>query len=214
MTVERMVFCDFDGTITVDETLRDTFLFYLPDLTPMVLEDLDRGFVTLREALLQLVAELPSDLAPEIIERMQSAPLRAGFENFCHYLHEQGIPLVVISSGFEFYLETKLAPWRPFIHAIHGLKVDLSGEKMALQLEYEHPTEALPKAAVMEHYAAKKRIAIGDARSDFEMAETADRVFARDKLLKHMRDRGLAVTPFDTFDDIIADLKQENSAHA
>jgi 2-hydroxy-3-keto-5-methylthiopentenyl-1-phosphate phosphatase len=55
-----VVFSDFDGTITVNETLRKVFLHFLPELAPTVLANLDQKKISLRSALIELVSAVPS----------------------------------------------------------------------------------------------------------------------------------------------------------
>lgn len=207
----RMVFCDFDGTITVNETLRKVLLTFIPETARRILAELDAGTRTLREGVQELVAALPSRCRDAIVELVAAEPLRPGLEEFLGWLERNAIPFVVVSSGFRFYIEARLAPWRDRIHAIHALEVDTSGETMTLRLEHDHPREAMPKEWVLRSYACDERIAIGDSLSDFEMARAADRVFARDRLLRHLQEQGAAVTPYEDFHDVLRALSGEEA---
>lgn len=200
---QQMVFSDFDGTITVNETFRKVLQEFVPDRARAILPQLDAGTMTLRDGVAALVSAIPSARREAIIEFTASEPLRPGFEELTYFLAERHVPLVVVSSGLQFYIEALLAPWRQSIHRIHALQVDCSGPFMNLRLDHDHPREAMPKAWILRQYDAKMRIAIGDSLSDFEMVEAADRVFARDRLLQRMRERRQAVTPFRDFFDII-----------
>lgn len=197
-----IVFCDFDGTITVNETLSTILLRFAPEAARSALRGVSQRRATLREALTLSVQALPSALKGEILEYIAAEPLRAGFGEFLDYLAQRKIPFVVLSSGLRFYIEAKLAPWKERIHAVHALDVDMAGPHMRLRLPHNHPTEAMPKRWVMEGYAATQRIIVGDSYSDFEMAAAADAVFARDRLLQEMQDTERPVIPFDDFFDI------------
>lgn len=197
-----IVFCDFDGTITVNETLSTILLRFAPEAARSALRGVSQRRMTLREALTLSVQALPSNLKGEILEYIAAEPLRAGFGEFLDFLARRKIPFVVLSSGLRFYIEAKLAPWKQHIHAIHALDTDMAGPLMQLLLPHCHPTEAMPKRWVMEGYAATRRIIVGDSYSDFEMAAAADLVFARDRLLREMQDTKRPVIPFDDFFDI------------
>lgn len=196
-----IVFCDFDDTITVNETLSTILLHFAPEVASPALCGVSQRHVTLREALTLSVQALPSALKGDILEYIAAEPLRAGFGEFLDFLAQRKIPFVVLSSGLCFYIEAKLAPWNHRIHAIHALDVDMTGPLMLL-LPHSHPTEAMPKHWVMEDYAATKRIVVGDSYSDFEMAAAADMVFARNRLLRETQSMGRPVIPFDDFFDI------------
>jgi 2-hydroxy-3-keto-5-methylthiopentenyl-1-phosphate phosphatase len=201
------VFSDFDGTITLNETLAKTFLHFVPDLAPEILRGVSHRRVTLRQALQRLVSAIPSRVAPEILALTGDEPLRPGFGELLEFLAACGTPFVVVSSGLRFYIEAKLAPWRDRIHAVHALDVDLSGEYMRPLIEHDHPSEAVPKRRIMEQYPARRRIAIGDSYSDFEMAAAADVVFARDRLLKELKGSS-RVLAFEDFFDVRAALQR------
>lgn len=196
-----MVFCDFDGTITVNETLRAMFVELLPTQAPSILSQLDQGEITLRQALIDLTNLLPVDSPQRMCKIIAAEPLRPGFSEFVTFLREHKIPLVVLSSGLDFYILSKLQPWLPQIHHVHALRTKTDGEHLQLILDHDDPVEAMPKAEVMHHYHAHFNIAIGDSMSDFQIAQQADLVFARDKLLHQMQGQ-TKVCPFDDFFDI------------
>lgn len=202
-TFQHMVFCDFDGTITVNETLRKVLHAFVPEAAERVLPQLDAGTLSLRDGVIELIAALRCDQRDAIIAFTQAEPLRAGFAQWVEYLARRRIPLVIVSSGLDFYIRARLQPWQPRIHAIHALDVDCSGTHMQLRLDHDHPREAMPKEWVLRRYQARTRIAVGDSLSDFEMVKAADRVFARDRLLQHLQRQQRAVTPFEDFFDII-----------
>lgn len=208
-TCRQIVFCDFDGTITVNETFRKVLQRFVPEIAATVVPQIDAGSITLRDGVSQLIAGLRCDQRQAIIDYVRPEPIRAGFGEFVDLLAGRGIPLVVVSSGLRFYIEQLLAPWRSGIHAIHALDVSCDGTHLQLRLDHDHPREAMPKEWVLRSYAAEYRIAIGDAVSDFEMVKAADRVLARDRLLQTLREQGRAVEPFEDFHDVIRALENE-----
>ena len=203
----QVVFCDFDGTITVNETFRKVLQEFVPDTAARILPQLDAGTMSLREGVTTLISALPCAQQPAIIAFTAPEPVRPGFDQLVRFLAERGIPLVVVSSGLRFYIEARLAPWRHWIHAIHALEVDCNETNMQLLLGHDHPSEAMPKEWILRQYHADMRIAIGDSLSDFEMVKAADQVFARDRLLQYLQQQHRAVTPFEDFFDIIRALQ-------
>lgn len=51
-------------------------------------------------------------------------------------------------------------------------------------------------------------ILVGDGKSDACLAAHADFVFAKGSLIRHCRDRGIAHTPFSTFSDVLAAVRE------
>jgi len=203
-----MVFCDFDGTITVNETLRGMFVSLLPQQAPTILAQLDTGEITLRQALIALTALLPVDSRERMCQLIRDEPLRPGFSEFVDFLQQQQIPLVILSSGLDFYILAKLEPWLDKIHTVHALQTEINGTHLRLRLDYDDEREAMPKATVMREHQAAFNIAIGDSMSDFHIAQQADLVFARDKLLSHMQGQS-KVCPWNDFFDIQQQLRSK-----
>lgn len=204
----QMVFCDFDGTITVNETFRKVLQQFVPRIAAQVVPQIDAGTTTLREGVGTLIGALRCDQRQAIIDYVRPEPIRPGFAELVDFLRARGIPLVVVSSGLKFYIEVLLAPWRERIHAVHALEVDCDGDNMQLHLDHDHPREAMPKEWILRRYDTACRIAVGDAVSDFEMVKAADQVFARDRLLQYLRQQQRPVAPFEDFYDIIRALEQ------
>jgi 2-hydroxy-3-keto-5-methylthiopentenyl-1-phosphate phosphatase len=50
-------------------------------------------------------------------------------------------------------------------------------------------------------------VLVGDGKSDFCLAGSADVVFAKGRLLDHCRRQGIAHVPFDTFADVLATVE-------
>ncbi len=196
---KSLVFCDFDGTITVEESLRNLLIHFIPDTAHRLMNELDQQRMSIREGVEQLIHALPSHLYDDIIDFALKEPIRPGFAELLDDLSARNIPFIVLSSGLRFTIEQQLTPWKDKITHIHALDVDTSSDYMRLIQGYNHPTEAMPKAWVMKTYPTDQRIAIGDGLSDMEMIKVADIVFARDVLLEHMNQEGLAVTPYDDF---------------
>lgn len=198
-----IVFCDFDGTITQQDTLQALCERFLPERADALLAGMATGRLTLRAGLSELIGSLRSSDADEIVRFVCRQPLRAGFETFLQHMRDRRIPVVVLSSGMRFCIEARLAPWRTLIHAIHALDVDLGGTHMRARLDAADTPEALPKAEIMRDYPGHPKIAIGDSFSDQRMALHADHVFARDRLLTYLRRRRTAALPYRDFHDII-----------
>lgn len=188
-------------------------MHFIPDVANPILAQLDNREITLRDALVSLVAAVPSDYQKRVLDFLKPEPIRDGFSELLAELNTANVPFVVISSGLRFYIEAMLAPWRDNIAHIHALDVDTSGESMQLHVPLEHPTEAMPKALVMQQYQYSKSIIIGDSGSDIEMSKQANIVFARDKLIKMLDALHIDYFTYDTFYDIIKKLRQQGITH-
>lgn len=198
-----MVFCDFDGTITERDTLQAVCNAFIPDVAARVLPAIGRGETSLPDGVSELINHLQSAAARDIRDFVCREPLRNGFVQFAQQLKDWNIPLVILSGGMGFCVEARLHPWRHLIHGLHALDIDLSRTFMHTQIHSDSRKEAVPKASIMQSYAANHNIVIGDSISDHSMALHADRVFARSRLLSFMHKQNRIVEAFRDFDDIL-----------
>ena len=183
--MKRIVFCDFDGTITAQETFVAVLKQFAPESAQLIPQMYARQ-LTLRQGVRQLLESMPSSCYPEIIEFTKSQPIRPGFIELLDWLESEQVPIVVISGGLTGMVEVVLASLLPRIHAIHAIDVDTSGSQLQVVSEYEGDTELVNKVQVMAQYPAEEKIAIGDSITDLNMALETPVVFARDRLAEYL----------------------------
>ncbi len=184
--MRRVVFCDFDGTITVEETFVAVLKKFAPELSAKLLPEMYARRVTLREGVRQILESIPCSRYAEILEFTQLQQIRPGFVELLDFLEFQGVPLVVVSGGLRGMVETVLDSLVQRVHAIHAVDVDTNGSHLKVYSQYEGGTELIAKVKVMSKYPAYQKIAIGDSLTDLNMALEASVVFARDRLAEYL----------------------------
>ncbi len=205
--IDRIVFCDFDGTITAEETFVGMFLTMKPDLFKTLGREIAEGRITLRDGVSMIIESMESRELPKILEYVRSKPLRPGFAEFLDFLEERGVPFVIISGGLRAMIEARLEGLIPRVHAVYAIDLDTSGEYMRPLSSYQGGSEMIAKAMIIESYGAARPVAIGDGITDFTMAMRAPVVFARDHLASHMEKNGKAFIPWNDYFDIMRELK-------
>lgn len=198
-SVKRIVFCDFDGTITARETFEAVIKQFAPELSARLLPQMYARELTIREGVRQILESIPSSRYPEIIELTRPQPIRPGFSELLDFLEVQGVPLVVVSGGLRGMVEAVLGSLVERVHGIHAIDVDTSGAKLVLRSQYEAGTEMVAKVKVIEAYAPEQAIAIGDSLTDLNMALVAPLVFARDRLAKYLDEHQTPYIPWNDF---------------
>ncbi|MFB2773464.1 HAD-IB family phosphatase [Pelatocladus sp. BLCC-F211] len=186
--MKRIVFCDFDGTITVSETFVAVLKHFSPQLSAQLIPEMYAQRLTLREGVKQILESIPSSRYPEILEFTRKQPIRSGFTELLDFLDTQEVPLVVISGGLRGMVEVVLDELLPRIHAIHAVDIDTATEYLQVNSEFEGGTELVAKVQVMEKYPADEKIAIGDSITDLNMALATPIVFARDRLAYYLEE--------------------------
>ena len=205
---QHIVFCDFDGTITVEETFSGMLGVFAAENADAVGRQVAGGSIPLKEGVRRLVESIPSNRYPGVVDYIRNKQIRAGFSEFLDFLHSHGVPFVVISGGLRDSVTTRLQAYTHRIHAIHAPTVNTEGRTLKLVSRWEGETETVAKAAVMATYRCQQAVAIGDGITDFNMAMAADLVFARDYLAEYMRSKGRQFIAWRDFFDVIGHLSK------
>jgi 2-hydroxy-3-keto-5-methylthiopentenyl-1-phosphate phosphatase len=206
--VKRVVFCDFDGTITAEETFAGMLKKFSPELSAQIMPEMYALRITLREGVRRLLESIPSARYGEILDYARPKAMRPGLEELLDFLDAQGVPFVVVSGGLRGMVETVLGQLAKRVGAIYAVDVGTSGEYLRVHSEFEGGTELVSKVRVMELYPADEAVAIGDSITDLNMAMQAPVVFARDRLTKYLDDRQKPFIPWNDFFEVREILSQ------
>jgi 2-hydroxy-3-keto-5-methylthiopentenyl-1-phosphate phosphatase len=198
----RIVFCDFDGTITSVETFVAILKEFAPEISQQLMPQIYAQTLTLRQGVRQMLESIPSRRYPEILEFTRSQPMRDGFVELLDFLHTVQVPLVVVSGGLQGMIEVVLGDLVHRVKAIHAITVDASQEYLQISSPYEDGTEIVAKVKVIEKYGATEAIAIGDSITDLNMALHVPLVFARDRLATYLDQQQKSYIPWHDFLDV------------
>lgn len=201
---ETIVFVDFDGTITMEDTLVGAIrLFADPEEFRLYSRKLAQGEMTLSQVVRHAFDGAPSELLPRMLEYVKGVPLRPGFSDFLDEMEGRGIPVVVISGGVRQFVEQTLAPFRHRLLGLHAVDLDVSQPQMRLVSAYDNGDELLKKTDVMALYHYCRSVGIGDSFTDRNMSQAVDTIFARDVLAQYLQKRNIPYLPYEDFYDVI-----------
>lgn len=199
---ERIVLCDFDGTITTEDTFVKMMQEFTPTLARELLPEIYALRLTLRDGVRQTLESIPTAQYPEILAFMEGEPMRSGFVEFLDFLDSQGVPIAIVSGGLRGMVETVLGPLKHRVLAIHAIEVDLDAEYLRVHSEFEAGTELVNKVEVMRRYSAGETVAIGDSVTDLNLGMQAQVVFARDRLAQYLAERQKPYLQWHDFFDL------------
>ena len=206
--MKPIVFCDFDGTITLEDTFVSLLKQLNPEASAEIIPKLYNRTLTLREGAKQLLESVPSKCYPEMIEFSRRQAIRPGFVEFIDFLDSQNISMVVVSGGIKPMVETVLGPLAKRVVGIYAVDLDSSGSHWQVNSQFEAGTELVAKVKVMDFYPNPEKIAIGDSVTDLNMAKTASLVFAREPLSNYLKEKNKPFIPWGDFFDVRDYLKQ------
>lgn len=201
--LEQVVFCDFDGTITEEETFVAVLREFAPEKAEVLIPRMYAMEISLRDGVRQILQGIPSERMGAVLDFVQGRKIRKGFEEFADFLKGRGIPLVVVSGGLRCIIEAIMGEaLLKKVHKVYAVDLDLSGQFIEPISGYEDDLELVSKVRVMREFTTKETIAIGDSVTDLNMALHAELVFARDRLAKYLDERGKRYVEWKNFIDI------------
>jgi len=215
MDKQKIIYCDFDGTITKEDSV-NKFLSLFADKKWLEVEDKwINGEIGSRQCLLEqvnLVPELPQDALKEYINSIEIDDYFVPFYNF---LKKQGYELVILSDGFDLFIKETLERHNltEIKYFANNLKVD--NNKLSIEFDCENTTCErdsgtckCSKTEVEEFYY------IGDGLSDSCIAGKATTLFAKNNLKKYCDEQEIDYINFETFEDILGYFARKGELNA
>lgn len=220
MTKKKIVFCDFDGTITVNDNIIAIIKHFNPPGWEELASKTISTEISVQEGVGKLFNLLPSSMEKEVTEfGINNAKIRDGFAEFLAYCKEQQIEFYVTSGGIDFFVYPILSAFNIDKEHIYCNGSDFSGETIKITWPHECDDNCpngkcgMCKTSIIRSYPADEyeRILIGDSVTDFEGAKIADVVFSRSHLTTKCKELNVASTEYETFFDIIEALQQKGN---
>lgn len=210
--VSPIVFCDFDGTITLTD-VTDEILTRLARPAWREIEQLwTDGKIGSRECLERQLA-LVETSADQLNSLIDSIPLDPDFLTFVQFVRQSAIPFLVISDGLDYVIRRVLAHAGLHSRGRNGIHFYSSAGRLVngrLAISFPHATKncvhgcATCKPAVIRCLKRKHWpvIYVGDGLSDQHAVLEADFVYARRPLLDFCREHDIPSRLFGTFADV------------
>lgn len=214
---KKIVFCDFDGTITVNDNIIAIIKHFNPEGWEELVKQTISTEISIKEGVGSLFRLLPASMKDEVIRfSISNAKIREGFAQFVDFCKQEGIELYITSGGIDFFVYPILAEFKIDPDHIYCNGSNFSGERIEILWPHycdEHCQNdcGMCKPTVMRKFPTEQyeRIIIGDSVTDFEGAKLADRVYSRSHLTEKCHELGIPYTAFETFYDIIEAMKQK-----
>ncbi len=203
------VFIDFDGTITMEDVGEAIFTkFGDAEKVKGIIDNLLKDKISSRQCWDELCESVNDIKKHELDEFIDLIDVDPTFVSFVKYCSENEIEIVVLSDGFDYYInrlfnKTGLSGIKYYSNKLF---VDEQG---ILATEYPYfdadsPTSAnCKKNHIINHSSDDDfTIYIGDGNSDKEAAQYCDFIFAKKGLARFCSMERISFYPFNNFDDI------------
>ena len=203
MSVNIEIFCDFDGTITKQDTI-DLLLERIGEKSWLEYEKLWlEGKIGSRECMSKQIPLLQGGFK-NIIKVLEEVKIDETFKDFIYWCNKHEIKLTVVSDGLDriinyLFFREKIK----LDNIIDNIVIELPANKLAMASPYAKTNclSGVCKCSVINN-TVKHKIAIGDGQSDFCFAKEANVVFAKSKLEIYLKENNYKYYPFSNFNDI------------
>jgi 2,3-diketo-5-methylthio-1-phosphopentane phosphatase len=201
--------CDFDGTITLTDTVNALLQEFAEPEWLAIEEDWCAGKFGSRECLARQTKLLR--IAPDALDAyLDDVAFDPGVKAFFDDCFANQIPVTVVSDGYDWAIRRVLSRI-----GVRGVPI-VANRLVHVGVDrwtvlFPHMTQACG-SGVCKCAAANSKammVHIGDGRSDVCVSDLADLVFAKGHLLQSRRERGLESIGFERFSDLrphLADL--------
>jgi len=203
--------CDFDGTISLEDTT-DTLLERFGKVGWEELEtEWREGRIGSHDCMAGQVALLDMSLA-ELDAHLAARAVDPAFADFVRTAQAQGMHVEVVSDGLDYAIRKILARDGLDHLPITSNRLEPAGERnwrlafpnASAKCAAASGTCKCARAARYQNPPRKRVLLIGDGASDFCVAEAADFVFAKGKLIAHCVAKNIPHAPIHGFADALA----------
>jgi 2,3-diketo-5-methylthio-1-phosphopentane phosphatase len=205
------VFVDFDGTISVGDTT-DLILARFADPSWQAVEaDWVAGRIGSRECLARQIDLIRA--TPEALDAFAgSSAIDPHFDEFAALCAGRGLPLAVVSDGLDRIATAMLARADVQLPIVANHLEWLGADRWRLGFPHARQDCAAAaghcKCATLAAAPASLRVLVGDGRSDFCAAATADLVIAKGALAIYCGNHRIPFEPFTDFAGAAAVLRR------
>ncbi|CAH2215152.1 MtnX-like HAD-IB family phosphatase [Tepidibacter aestuarii] len=209
--MEYIVICDFDGTITIEDTVNSMADKFAGDRW----RDLDEMWMSGKynaSEISQKILDMMNTNEIELKEFVRGIDIDPKFKEFIDYIREKCIEFYIISDGFDFNIENILE--KNDIEGLMSFSNILQFEGSKLLGVYPNSNEDCKKCGNCKsnlindiNLDNKKVIYIGDGHSDKCASKKADYIFAKKSLADYLRDSEIEFVEFEDFSDVLSGVK-------
>ena len=203
---------DFDDTIVIENTARLIFERFAGPEWNEIGAQYDAGQMTVEQANAACLRTVTATREEMMAVARDSTTIREGFLELLDWAHWNEWQAVVVSNGFDFYVDAVLDSAGLDRLARHTARTNFDYHWLATYLS---PRGVELEAGFKLSYAAAFKglgdlvAYVGDGASDVEAARLAGVVFARSTLLERMAGVHPQVYAFETFHDVREVMERE-----
>jgi 2,3-diketo-5-methylthio-1-phosphopentane phosphatase len=216
--MKRVVLIDFDGTITLTDTLNSILKNFAIDSWKEIEDQWLKGTIT-TIACLELQVALICASPNTLFQHVREIPIDEGIHSLINYTSKNAIPFEIVSDGLRTFIYDYLSS-----HDIHGITIhsndiDLTQSPYRMVFpnkNHLHASCATCKGKIVERFQNQgyEVVFVGDGHSDRCAVKSADLVFAKDSLANFCIESQIPFHPYKNLHDVERILSSNSFATA
>ncbi len=206
---DKIVICDFDGTITKHDSL-DLFLNKYADESWHEFEKLwMNGEIGSRECIrkqFDLISHMDSN---ELYSFLRSVELDECFSEFYTKAKAQNIKVAIVSDGFDLFIENILKNYGITDIEIHTNHLEFENGEFLMEFPNVSNTckkhSGTCKCKIVDEFKKNYQTVfyVGDGISDFCVCSKADYLFAKKRLATYCKQNSIDFAEYNTFYEVM-----------
>jgi 2,3-diketo-5-methylthio-1-phosphopentane phosphatase len=201
------VFCDFDGTVCLQDVGEQFFLKFAGEKAKQSIQRLLKGEITMQIWLTELCEAIPSIHQKEFLDFVDQYVIDPHFTEFVRFCKEQEIPLMILSDGLDAYIKRVLSNAGLNLVPFFANHTEFVGQKLTVSFPYTDAECNLCGNCKRNHMLNTSAdediiVYVGDGYSDRCPVRYADLVFAKRQLIKYCQEQNITYFEFNNFNDV------------
>ena len=210
------ILSDFDGTISKKDGLYTFISQYAKGDWEKIEQDWVKGKIDSKECLTEefkLIPDLSEDLIAQFIQTLE---IDEYFKEFYDYTVNNNIDFYVVSDGIDYFIERILGKYGLSDIKIISNHGEFKGKVFEITFPNDNPgcinNAGTCKCSVLRNLREryKKIYYIGDGVSDYCVADKADVLFAKSRLVNYCKERSIKYREYADFNDITQYFKSSD----
>ena len=201
--MEKIIYCDFDGTITKEDTLKKFFNTFTGDRWLEAERLWEEGKISSKECLISELKLIEHISKKELADFLSTVEIDEYFCEFYNFIKSHGYEFVILSDGFDFFIDKVLKRYNLSNIVFYSNALKLSDDK--LSVEFPNSDKNCQRASgtcKCSKITRQDFYYIGDGISDVCIAKKARTLFAKHNLKKYCDENKIDYVSFKSFKDI------------
>lgn len=202
--MKNIIYCDFDGTITKEDTLRKFFTLFTGDKWLEAEQLWIEGQINSQECLISELNLIKNISPKEMEEFLETIEIDEYFCEFYKFIKNRNYDFVILSDGFDLFIESVLKRYNLSDIPFYSNALKLNHNRLSVSFPNSNPnclrssgTCKCSKITRPDFYY------IGDGVSDVCIAKKAQTLFAKHNLKKYCDKNKIDYVSFKSFKDIL-----------